>query len=62
MPYNESATLIPGFKEAMLSMKVGDKVRIFIPSFLGYGERGAGNVIPPNSDIIFDLELVGIAE
>lgn len=46
----------------MLSMKVGDKVRIFIPSFLGYGERGAGNVIPPNSDIIFDLELVGIAE
>lgn len=39
MPYNESATLIPGFKEAMLSMKVGDKVRIFIPSFLGYGER-----------------------
>ncbi|SFU43538.1 Peptidyl-prolyl cis-trans isomerase (rotamase)-cyclophilin family [Pustulibacterium marinum] len=61
MDYSNNASLIPGFKEALLSMKVGDKVRVFIPSFLGYGERGAGRgVIPPNADLIFDLEIEGI--
>jgi len=38
-------------------MSFGDKAVIFIPSALGYGERGAGNVIPPNSNIIFEVEL-----
>ncbi len=59
MIYNESASLVPGFKEAMLNMNVGDKARIFIPSFLGYGEAGRGP-IPPNSNLIFDLEITGI--
>ncbi len=62
MAYNKSARLIPGFREALLTMKVGDKVRVFIPSALAYGESGAGNVIPPNSDLIFDIEIVGIAQ
>ena len=43
-------------------MKVGDKVRVFIPAALGYGERGAGEVIPPNSDLIFDIEITDIAK
>jgi cyclophilin family peptidyl-prolyl cis-trans isomerase len=60
MIYNESAGLVPGFREAMLNMKVGDKARVFIPSFLGYGEAGRGS-IPPNTNLIFDLEIVGIA-
>lgn len=62
MAYNKSARLIPGFREALLTMKVGDKIRVFIPSALAYGESGAGNVIPPNSDLIFDIEIVGIAQ
>ena len=62
MPYNTSAQLIPGFRDALLTMKVGDKIRVFIPAALGYGERGAGNVIPPNSDLIFDIEITDIAK
>jgi len=62
MIYNETAGLVPGFREAMLNMNVGDKARVFIPSYLGYGERGAGGVIPPNANLIFNLEIVGIVE
>lgn len=57
--YNESAGLIPGFREAMLNMKIGDKVKVFIPSFLGYGESGSGP-IQPNTNLIFEINLVGI--
>jgi len=59
MPYNESASLVAGFREAMLNMKVGDRARVFIPSFLGYGETGRG-MIPPNTNLIFDIEIAGI--
>ncbi|MBM1106686.1 peptidylprolyl isomerase [Aurantibacter crassamenti] len=56
------AGVIAGFKEAMLSMKIGDKVRVFIPPHLGYGAQGLGQVIPPSSDLIFDLEISGLAQ
>jgi len=59
MIYNERASLIPGFREAMLNMNVGDKTRVFIPSYLGYGAT-ASRVIPANSNLIFDLEIVAI--
>ncbi len=49
--------LIPGFLEGIGNLSFGDKAVIFIPSALGYGERGAGNVIPPNANIIFEVEL-----
>lgn len=62
MPYSPDAQMIPGFKEGIMQMSVGDKATIFIPSHLGYGETGRGNVIPPNSDLIFVVELVGIQE
>jgi peptidylprolyl isomerase len=39
-------------------MSIGDKATIFIPAHLAYGERGIPNVIPPSSDLIFELELV----
>lgn len=57
--YNETARVVPGFREAMLNMNIGDKVRIFIPSYLGWGAQGSGP-IPPNANVIFDMELVGI--
>jgi peptidyl-prolyl cis-trans isomerase A (cyclophilin A) len=50
--------MIPGFIEGIEKLNIGDKAVIFIPSHLGYGERGAGRVIPPNSDIIFEIEMV----
>lgn len=59
--YSLDAGLIAGFKEGMLKMNVGDEAVLFIPSYLGYGETGAGNVIPPNSDLIFKIEIVEIA-
>jgi peptidyl-prolyl cis-trans isomerase A (cyclophilin A) len=62
MLYSPEARLIPGFKEGLQLMNVGDKVRLFIPSFLGYGPAGKGGVIPPDADLIFDVEIVEIAE
>lgn len=61
MDYSPDANLIAGFKEGLLTMKVGDKVRIFIPPHLGYGPQGGGP-IPPNAELIFDLEILSIAE
>lgn len=56
--YGKKDGLIPGFVEALGTMTLGDKLIAFIPSKLGYGERGAGNVIPPNSNIIFEIEML----
>jgi peptidyl-prolyl cis-trans isomerase A (cyclophilin A) len=56
--YGNKQGLIPGFLEGIELINFGDKITIFIPSKLGYGERGAGNVIPPNSNIIFELEIL----
>jgi FKBP-type peptidyl-prolyl cis-trans isomerase len=49
--------LIPGWQEGIPGMKVGGKRRLFIPAAQGYGESGSGSSIPPNSDLIFDIEL-----
>ncbi len=61
MLYSPEARLFPGFKEGLLTMKIGDKIRVFMPPHLGLGEQGGGP-IPPNSNLIFDIEVTGIAE
>lgn len=52
--------VIQGWVEALQLMPVGSKWRLYIPSDLAYGERGAGSSIQPNSTLIFDVELLGI--
>ena len=52
--------VIPGWVEALQLMPVGSKWRLFIPSNLAYGEHGAGEMIEPNSTLIFDVELLDI--
>jgi FKBP-type peptidyl-prolyl cis-trans isomerase FklB len=52
--------VIPGWTEALQLMKVGSKWKLFIPSDLGYGERGAGHEIPPHSPLVFEMELLSI--
>ena len=49
--------LIPGFMEGIGNMSYGEKVLLFIPSNLAYGTRGANGVIPPNANLIFELEM-----
>jgi peptidylprolyl isomerase len=54
--------LIRGWEEGVMRMKVGDRYRLIIPPNLAYGQEGINNLIPPNSTLIFDVELVELRE
>jgi FKBP-type peptidyl-prolyl cis-trans isomerase FkpA len=52
--------VIQGWDQGVVGMQTGGQRRLIIPSFLGYGDRGGGDVIPPNATLLFDVELLAI--
>ncbi len=54
------AMVIKGWNEGLIGMQVGEKRRLYIPAELGYGARGAGAAIPPNANLVFEVEVLKI--
>lgn len=54
--------VIQGWDEGVMKMSVGQKATLHIPSAMGYGQQGAGGKIPPNADLVFEVELIKIGD
>lgn len=56
------SSVVPGFAEALMNIRLGGKAKVYIPSYLGYGQKGSGKAVPPNSTIIFEIEILDVQE
>jgi FKBP-type peptidyl-prolyl cis-trans isomerase FklB len=56
------SALIPGWQTALRQMSIGARWRVVIPAAQAYGEEGAGDLIPPNAPLVFEVELVEVAD
>tara|TARA_Y100000588_G_scaffold85773_1_gene91087 strand:- start:3789 stop:4376 length:588 start_codon:yes stop_codon:yes gene_type:complete len=56
------AGLVPGFSEGLQHIRMGGKARLYIPSYLGYGKKGSGETIPPDSTLVFEIEVLDVIE
>ena len=54
------ADLVPAWQQALPLMRPGDEWVLYVPPKLGYGETGAGGVIPPNTALVFKIKLIGV--
>mmetsp|Transcript_17583 Transcript_17583/g.43255 ORF Transcript_17583/g.43255 Transcript_17583/m.43255 type:complete len:124 (-) Transcript_17583:2788-3159(-) len=54
--------VIKGWDEGVIKMSLGEKAKLLISSDYGYGSQGAGGVIPPNADLVFEVELLAIGD
>ncbi len=59
--YSQDVPLIQGWVKIIGNMREGEKVSVLIPSWLAYGTRGAGGLIPANTPLLFDIEVVKVS-
>ena len=56
------AGVVPGFSESLMNIRMGGHAKVYIPSHLGYGKKGSGRSVPPNSTLVFEIEILDVIE
>jgi FKBP-type peptidyl-prolyl cis-trans isomerase FklB len=56
------AGVVPGFAEGLMNIRMGGHAKVYIPSYLGYGKKGSGRAVPPDSTLVFEIEILDVIE
>ena len=54
--------VVPGFAEGLINIRMGGHAKVYIPSYLGYGKKGSGRAVPPDSTLVFEIEILDVIE